>query len=100
MWVRFFILYTITMTRYGQGLNFNKSLAIQDYQMIKPGLATLDLQLERDTLLRAAVEANVRWSIRQLLSLPEARRAIRAGKITLVGAVYELNTGEVRFLDD
>ena len=69
-------------------------------KMIKPGLAKLDLKLGRDALLRAAVEANVRWSMRQLLSLPEAKRAIREGKITLVGAVYELDTGEVRFLDD
>ena len=68
-------------------------------KMIKPGLVKLDLQQERDALLRAAVEANVRWSMRQLLALPEAKRAIRAGKVTLVGAVYELNTGEVRFLD-
>ena len=66
---------------------------------IKPGLNKLDLKLDRDALLRAAVEANVRWSMRQLYALPEAKRALLEKKVTLVGAVYELSTGRVRFLD-
>jgi carbonic anhydrase len=66
---------------------------------IKPGLGELDLKQDRETLLRASVEANVRWSIRQLTALPEAKRAIQDKRVTLVGAVYELGTGRVRFLD-
>ena len=66
---------------------------------IKPGLKKLNLKLDRDALLRAAVEANVRWSMRQLLALPEAKRALLEKRVTLAGAVYELNTGRVRFLD-
>jgi len=66
---------------------------------IKPGLKKLNLKLDRDALLRAAVEANVRWSMRELLALPEAKRALLEKKVTLAGAVYELNTGRVRFLD-
>jgi hypothetical protein len=31
--------------------------------------------------------------------LPEAKRALSKKLITLVGAVYELDTGKVRFLD-
>jgi carbonic anhydrase len=61
-------------------------------------LSQLDLKLERKALLDAAVEANVRWSMQQLMALPEAKRAIREGYVTLVGAVYELNTGRVQFL--
>ncbi|MGZ8257468.1 MAG: carbonic anhydrase [Gallionella sp.] len=68
-------------------------------QSIKPGLRKLDLQQDRDTLMRAAVEANVRWSMQQLFALPEAKRALQEKAVTLVGAVYELNTGKVRFLD-
>jgi carbonic anhydrase len=68
-------------------------------QMIKPGLSEIDLQQERKKLIDAAVEANVRWSIKQLLALPEAQRAINAGLVTLVGAIYELETGKVRFLE-
>ena len=66
---------------------------------IKPGLNKLDLKMDRDALLRAAVEANVRWSMRQLYALPEAKRALLEKKVTLVGAVYELSSGRVRFLD-
>lgn len=68
-------------------------------KLIKPGLTKLDLKMDRDALLRAAVEANVRWSMRQLSALPEGKKALRAKRMTLVGAVYELNTGKVRFLD-
>lgn len=67
-------------------------------QLIKPGLGELDLKLGRDALLRAAVEANVRWSMRQLATLPEGERALREGRVALVGGVYELATGRVRFL--
>lgn len=66
---------------------------------IKPGLQKLDLKLEHDTLMRSAVEANVRWSMRELLALPEAKLAVKEKRVTLIGAIYELNTGRVRFLD-
>ncbi len=68
-------------------------------KLIKPGLKKLDLKQTRDVLLSAAVEANVRWSMRQVAAHPEARRALREKRLVLVGAVYELNTGKVRFLD-
>lgn len=67
--------------------------------LIRPGLSQLDLKLDRKALLDAAVEANVYWSMQQLMALPEANRAMREKYVTLVGAVYELNTGQVRFLD-
>jgi carbonic anhydrase len=68
--------------------------------LIKPGLSKLDFSLDRPTLIQAAVEANVRWSMQQLLALPGAAKATREKSVTLVGAVYELNSGRVRFLDD
>jgi carbonic anhydrase len=67
--------------------------------LIRPGLLSLDLKLDRKTLINTAVEANVRWSMQQLMALPEAARAMREKYVTLVGAVYELKTGKVRFLD-
>ena len=72
---------------------------------IKPGLKALDLKLSWDILLHKAVEANVRWSMRQLRvhpelrALPKVKRALLENHVILVGAVYELNTGRVRFLD-
>jgi carbonic anhydrase len=65
---------------------------------IRPGLSRIDLKQDRESLLRAAVEANVRWSMQQLLALPEAPKALQ-NNVGLLGAVYELNTGRVRFLD-
>jgi carbonic anhydrase len=69
-------------------------------EMITPGLKELDRNLPRKQLLDAAVEANVRWSMQQLLAMPEAQRALQAKRAALVGAVYSLETGKVRFLED
>ena len=49
--------------------------------------------------MRAAVEANVRWSMHQVLETPEAKARLAEGtKMKLVGGVYELESGRVRFL--
>jgi carbonic anhydrase len=47
--------------------------------------------------LAAAVEANVRWSMHQVLETPEGKAGAARG-VKLVGAIYELETGRVRFL--
>jgi carbonic anhydrase len=65
---------------------------------ILPGLKDVDADAAPQELLESAVEANVRWSMHQLLSTPEGRARIEAGVVKLVGAVYELKTGRVRFL--
>ena len=51
-----------------------------------------------DQQMAAAVEANVRWSMHQLLETPEGQARMSEGVLKLVGAVYELRTGRVRFL--
>jgi carbonic anhydrase len=48
----------------------------------------------------SAVEANVRWSMHQLLDTPEGKIRMAEGIVKLVGAVYELESGRVRFLPD
>lgn len=68
-------------------------------QLIKPGLRGLDLSLDQPALLRAAVEANVRWSMGQLSTSAEGARALREKRVGLAGGVYELATGRVRFLE-
>jgi carbonic anhydrase len=65
---------------------------------ILPGLQEVDARLAPEDLLDAAVEANVRWSMHQLLETPEAKARIAEGVMKMVGAVYELHTGRVRFL--
>lgn len=68
-------------------------------QNILPALDGLDPDLPPEELARAAVEANVRWTIRRILATPEAQAREAEGILQLVGAVYELSTGVVRFLD-
>lgn len=63
-----------------------------------PGLRGLDLGASPDQVFAAAVEANVRWSMRQVVETPEGRARTAEGVMKLVGAVYELATGRVRFL--
>ena len=65
---------------------------------IIPGLDGVDAALPPEAQMAAAVEANVRWSMRQLLETPEAKARQAEGLMKLVGAVYELQTGRVRFL--
>ena len=65
---------------------------------ILPGLPELDPSQTAESQLSAAVEANVRWSMHQLLDTPEGKERMAEGILKLVGAVYELTTGRVRFL--
>jgi carbonic anhydrase len=65
---------------------------------IHPGLVDVDLDRPLQAVLDAAVEANVRWSMKQLRATPEAKARTEEGVVKLVGAVYELQTGRVRIL--
>jgi carbonic anhydrase len=67
-------------------------------KLIDPGLKDLDLKLAYPKLVDAAVEANVRWSLRQLTDMPAARLAVQRHKCIFAGAVYDLQTGKVWFL--
>jgi carbonic anhydrase len=64
---------------------------------IVPGLPDSDRRLPKDKLLAEAIEANVRWSIHQLLETPEGKNAVKKGA-KLVGAIYEIASGRVHFL--
>jgi carbonic anhydrase len=69
-------------------------------ELIDPGLEQIDPNLSAAEQLEAAVEANVRWSMNQVVRTPEVQQALRDRKnILIVGAVYELKTGKVRWLD-
>jgi carbonic anhydrase len=65
---------------------------------ILPGLRDLPPDLTPDAEVRAAVEANVRWSMHQLLETPEAKTRLVEGTTKLVGGVFEFESGRVRFL--
>jgi carbonic anhydrase len=66
---------------------------------IAPALDKLDQTLPPAALLSAAVEANVRWTIRELLESPEGKARALVGDVKLMGAVYDIATGRVRFLE-
>lgn len=66
---------------------------------IEPALDRVDPTLSPSDLLSAAVEANVRWTVRQVAESPEGKARAAAGGVRLVGAVYDIATGRVRFLD-
>jgi carbonic anhydrase len=65
---------------------------------IEPGLKDLNPKLAGEARLAAAVEANVRWAEKQIVTLPEGKQALEEKAVMFVGAVYELKTGRVRFL--
>jgi carbonic anhydrase len=68
--------------------------------LIEPGLDDIDPELSAAKQLESGVEANVRWSMQQVSRARETRQAFRRkGSVLIVGAVYELSTGKVRWLD-
>ena len=68
-------------------------------ESITPALHGVDSGLPPTELLERAIEANVRHTVRELLATPEGKARIEEGTFKLVGAVYELTSGRVRFLD-
>jgi len=56
------------------------------------------LAASRYGTLIAAVEANVRWSEKQIADIPAGKKALKERVVMLLGAAYELRTGRVRFL--
>ena len=68
-------------------------------QNVLPGLQDVDPRLPEDEQMRAAVEANVRWTVSRIMATPEAQAREKEGVLRLVGAVFEFATGAVRFLE-
>ena len=65
---------------------------------ILPGLPDIDPHLPPSVQLERAVEANVRWTMRQIADSPEGKAAVAEGRMKLVGGIYEIGSGCVRFL--
>ncbi len=66
---------------------------------VTPAMKDVDPRLPEAERMRAAVEANVRWTMARILATPEARQRREEGILQLVGAVFEFSTGAVRWLD-
>jgi carbonic anhydrase len=67
-------------------------------QSMIPGLDGLDPHLPQSRLMECAVEANVRWTIHQILETPEGRMRVAEGRMKMVGAVFEIATGRVKLI--
>ena len=68
-------------------------------QNILPSLVDIDEHAEPAVQAARAVEANIRWTMRQIAESPEGRARAAEGVYMVVGAVFEIETGRVRFLE-
>ncbi|MEM9368242.1 MAG: carbonic anhydrase [Planctomycetota bacterium] len=66
---------------------------------IEPAVITVDANLNRDERLSQSIENNVRMAVRRLSRVPDLRAGVTERKLQIVGAIYDMHTGKVRFLD-
>lgn len=66
--------------------------------IILPALPKFDPTLPPETRLAQAVESNVRWTVRAIKESPEGRVRLAEGYMKVVGAIYDIASGRVRFL--
>jgi carbonic anhydrase len=81
----------------GDGTQHPERIAVL-LRAISPGLEEIDPSIPVEVQIGRGVEANVRWSMQQLQETPEVRARMKEGVVKLVGAIYELETGRVRFI--
>lgn len=67
---------------------------------IRPAIASLDRHQEREQLIAASVEANVRASVKQLRRVRSIAAAMKAKNVKVIGAVYHIDSGKITFLDE
>ena len=67
-------------------------------ETILPSLDGINPSMNKKALLASAVEANVRHTVKTLSETPEGISQIAQGAM-LIGAVYDIHTGKVRFLE-
>ena len=65
---------------------------------IVPAIRALNPKLPPDQLLSQGIEANVRWTMKQIRSSPEGKARVVEGRVKLTGAIYDIKSGRVRFL--
>lgn len=67
-------------------------------QSILPGIPAFDPELTVEERLTCAVESNVRHTVRRILDSPEGQASAVEGRMKVIGAIYEIETGRVRLL--
>ena len=66
---------------------------------ILPSLPDFDPESSPEVRLSKAVESNVRFTVRKIYESPEGQMREEEGRMKAVGAIYDITTGLVRFLD-
>ena len=66
---------------------------------IEPATLGIAHELPRPERIELAVRSNVELAVRRLSRVPDLHRSIEAGKLKIVGAVYDMHTGRVDLLD-
>jgi carbonic anhydrase len=65
---------------------------------IVPGLPKFGAKVPRADRIARAVESNVRRTVQLIQDSPEGRARMAEGRMKIVGAVYEIESGRVRWL--
>jgi carbonic anhydrase len=66
---------------------------------ILPAIENLDNGLPPEELAAQSVEMNVRWTVNTIMESPEGKARLAEGVMKCIGAIYEIETGRVRFLE-
>jgi len=66
---------------------------------ILPAIKDLGTDLDPEELYAQAVEKNVRWTVNMIMESPEGKARQAEGVMKCIGAIYEIETGRVRFLE-
>lgn len=82
----------------GQGVRHHSRIQIL-VDSIVPGLGSLENTLPPEQRLTQAVEMNVLRMVRAFYESPEGKLRREEGRVKCIGAIYEIETGRVRFLD-
>jgi carbonic anhydrase len=69
-------------------------------ESILPVLDGLNPELPPPEQLAWAVEINVRSTVRRILESPEGQARQAEGRVKCVGAIYDIETGRIRFLQE
>ena len=85
------------LTTKHEGVQFRSRVQLL-LKSIVPGLPEPDLRLSPRKQLSRAIEGNVRSTVHQIVNSPEGRARAADGRMKVIGAVYEIETGRVRFL--
>lgn len=68
--------------------------------LIEPAAMGIPESLPRQQRIDQAIRRNVELAVRRLSRVPDLRRRILAGKVKLLGAMYDMHTGKVKLLEE